>query len=40
MSIADVYTTLSAIAGVDPTDKAAAAAGLPGVDGLDMSAVP
>merc|ERR1719506_2867039 len=36
-SVADVYTTLSSIAGVDPTDDWAAAAGLPAVDGLDLS---
>jgi arylsulfatase I/J len=36
VSIADVYTTLCALAGVDPADDRAAAAGLPPVDGLDM----
>lgn len=34
--IADVYSTLLGVAGVDPADAGAAAAGLPPVDGLDM----
>ena len=33
---ADMYTTFCAIAGVDPADARAAAAGLPAVDGFDM----
>ena len=36
IGIEDFYTTFCALAGVDPTDAAAAAAGLPPVDGLDM----
>ena len=32
----DWYTTFCALAGVNPTDEAAADAGLPAVDGLDM----
>jgi arylsulfatase B len=36
VSIADVYTTLCGLAGVDPTDDRAAGAGLPPVDGLDV----
>ena len=36
IEIADWYTTFCSIAGVDPTDGVAAAAGLPAVDGLDM----
>ena len=36
IEIADWYSTFCAIAGVDPTDEAAAAAGLPPVDGLNM----
>ena len=36
-AIADVYVTLCGVAGVDPVDKAAEAAGLPPVDGLDIS---
>jgi arylsulfatase B len=37
IGIEDWYTTLCSLAGVDPTDEEAAAAGLPPVDGLDMS---
>lgn len=37
VAIADVYTTLCALAGADPTDHTAAAAGLPAVDGIDFS---
>lgn len=33
----DLYATFAALAGVDPTDHRAAAAGLPPVDGLDVS---
>jgi hypothetical protein len=33
---ADWYTTFAGLAGVDPTDERAAAAGLPPVDGLDV----
>ena len=33
---ADMYATFCALAGVDPTDARAAAAGLPPVDGLNM----
>lgn len=36
-NVADVYTTLCSIAGVDWVDQWAAAAGLPAVDGLDLS---
>lgn len=39
MHLEDWYTTLCALAGVDPTDRRAAAAGLPPVDGLDMSPI-
>jgi len=39
MHIADWYTTLCAIAGVDPTDTRAAQAGLPPVEGFDHSAL-
>lgn len=39
MHLADWYTTFCALAGVDPEDKKAAAAGLPPVDGLDMSPI-
>lgn len=39
MHLEDWYTTLCALAGVDPTDERAAAAGLPPVDGLDFSQV-
>ena len=35
----DWYATFSALAGVDPTDHRAAAAGLPPIDSYDMSAV-
>ena len=35
--IADVYTTLCSLAGVSPVDTSAAAAGLPPVDGVDLS---
>ena len=34
--IADWYATFAAMAGVDPTDAAAAKAGLPAVDGVDL----
>ncbi len=37
--VSDVYTTLLSLAGLDKEDKAAAAAGLPPVDGVDQSAV-
>ena len=36
VSIADYYATCAGIAGVDPTDKKAAAAGLPPIDSLNM----
>ena len=36
---ADLYTTLCSVAGVDPTDHVAAAAGLPPVDGVDLSGI-
>eukprot|EP00912_Choanoflagellata_sp_UC4_P000209 UC4_evm2s134 len=36
VSIADYYATVCGIAGVDPTDHRAAAAGLPPIDGLNM----
>jgi arylsulfatase I/J len=36
VAIADWYTTYCALAGVDATDHAAAAAGLPPVDGVDQ----
>jgi arylsulfatase B len=36
ISIEDWYTTFCALAGVDPTDARAAAAGLPPVDGLNV----
>ena len=36
IEIADWYTTFASLAGADPRDAAAAAAGLPAVDGLDM----
>ena len=39
MHLADWYATFCALAGVDPTDARAAAAGLPPIDSLDMSAV-
>ena len=39
ISVADVYSTLCALAGVDPFDKKGEAAGLPPVDGLDLSAM-
>ena len=39
IEISDWYATLCALAGVDPTDAAAAAAGLPPVDGIDVSAL-
>ena len=35
-SIADYYSTVAGLAGVDPTDHRAAAAGLPPIDSLDM----
>jgi len=35
--IADIYTTLCSLAGVDPRDTFAENAGLPAVDGLDLS---
>lgn len=34
--IADWYSTLAALAGEDPTDHRAAAAGLPPIDSIDM----
>ena len=34
--IADIYATVAGIAGVDPTDHRAAAAGLPPIDALNM----
>ena len=37
LAIADLYTTFASLAGVDATDARAAAAGLPPVDGLDVS---
>lgn len=36
VAIEDWYTTFCTLAGVDPTDARAAAAGLPPVDGLDL----
>jgi arylsulfatase B len=36
MHIADYYATFAALAGVDPTDHTAAAAGLPPIDSLNM----
>ena len=36
IEISDWYTTFCAIAGVDPTDAVAQAAGLPAIDGLNM----
>jgi arylsulfatase B len=39
MHLEDFYTTFCSLAGVDPTDARAAAAGLPPVEGLDMSAM-
>ena len=36
-AIADIYTTLCAIAQVDPSDPEGVAAGLPRVDGVDIS---
>ena len=39
VELADWYTTFCALAGVNATDEAAAAAGLPPVDGLDISAL-
>lgn len=36
MHIADWYATFAALAGVDPTDKKAAAAGLPPIDSLNL----
>jgi arylsulfatase B len=36
VAIEDWYTTFCSLAGVDPTDEEAAAAGLPPVEGLDM----
>ena len=35
-AVCDVYTTLCAIAGIDPTDILAATAGLPPVDGVNL----
>jgi len=35
--IADWYATFASLAGVDPTDKPAAKAGLPAIDSIDMS---
>ena len=37
VGVEDWYTTFCSLAGVDPTDETAAAAGLPPVDGLDVS---
>ena len=37
LHIADFYSTFCALAGVDPTDARAAAAGLPPIDSLDVS---
>lgn len=39
LHLADFYATACALAGVDPTDHRAAAAGLPPIDSLDFSAV-
>jgi arylsulfatase B len=39
MHLSDWYATFCALAGVDPTDHRAAAAGLPPIDSLDLSAV-
>ena len=39
LHLADFYATACALAGVDPTDQRAAAAGLPPIDSLDFSAV-
>jgi arylsulfatase I/J len=39
MHLADFYATFCALAGVDPADARAAAAGLPPIDSLDLSAV-
>jgi len=39
VAIEDWYTTFCALAGVDPADARAAAAGLPPVDGVDLSPV-
>jgi arylsulfatase I/J len=36
MTVADIYPTLCALAGADPTDARAAAAGLPPVDGVNQ----
>lgn len=36
MHIADMYATFARLAGVDPTDERAAAAGLPPIDSVDM----
>ena len=36
IAIADWYGTLAALAGVDPTDHAAAASGLPPIDSVDV----
>ena len=36
VSIADIYATVAALAGVDPTDQRAAAANLPPIDSLDL----
>lgn len=36
MGVADIYPTLCALVGADPTDARGAAAGLPPVDGLNM----
>jgi hypothetical protein len=33
---ADIYSTFCALAGIDPTDERAAAAGLPPIDGVDQ----
>ena len=36
IAIADWYSTFSFLAGVDPTDHSAAAAGLPPIDSINM----
>jgi len=36
-ALADIYTTMCSLAGVDPIDQRAQAAGLPPVDGVDMT---
>jgi hypothetical protein len=37
MSVADIYSSFCALAGVDPTDELGNAKGLPPIDGLDVS---